>query len=143
MLRKIKEKNEKILKEDFKKALGGSIEVDVDWGFPVSRIQLKDFVEEEKLTTTVLITVDLLNEDSFSLTTHSFRVDEDGKQILGEPTTIDSGTINFISERIKLISGYLFTTREEEPKEKVEAEAQPEVEAEAQPETEVENSKEE
>ena len=125
MLKNIKTRNEKILKEYFEKALDGKAKVEVDWGFPISTVEI--FIETESTELTTKITFDML-EDRYKIRILSFRTDkipvQEGDEQLFEKVPdwgeIDSETINYFKDTIINISEQFFTTREqpkaEEPK---------------------------
>jgi hypothetical protein len=129
MLKNVKAKNEKIIKEHFEEVFGEGYVIEVKWGMPVCNI-MATFNKDGKKSIWNLI-FDMENSN-FELRTFSTKMVEGVEQ--PDWAQIDNQTINFIINRAAEISENLFFTRDvpEQPVPQAPAPQEPIIEAEAE-----------
>lgn len=118
MLSKIKAKNEEILQNHFQELFGDAYQIEVSWGFPFVVVNI--VLDNKEVKTITQVSIDMMQEAGFQLRILGAKKVYEPVQEGDEPiitlvpdwTSIDSNTINVISERIKLITEQFFTTRE-------------------------------
>lgn len=118
MLKDIKATNENIIKEHFSEIFGKNYTIECNWNFPVCILTIV-YEDEQKMSEWKIIT-DLTTQDfnleTFATKNEKVENSEDVK-VLPDKSSIDNKTINFIIERLSLISESFFTTRKVQPAE--------------------------
>lgn len=115
MLKDIKATNEKIIKEHFSEIFGENYNIECNWNFPVCVLTIV-YEDKQKMSEWKIIT-DLTTQDfnleTFATKNEKVENSEDVK-VLPDRSSIDNKIINFIIERLSLISENFFTTRKVE-----------------------------
>jgi len=121
MLKKVKEKNEILIKEHFEEVFGENYSFEVKWGIPVTLLTINFEKENNKSIWKLAFNME---DETYELSTFATKtVDE--KEV-ADWSTIDKATIEFIIKRTAEISEQLFVTRE------IPEQSQPETQGEAE-----------
>jgi len=107
MLKNVKQKNEKIIKEHFEEVFGDGYSIEVKWGMPISNVTAT--FDKEGRKTIWNLTFDMETE-AFDLKTFATKMVEDKEE--ADWAQIDRQTIEFIIKRAAEISENLFYTRD-------------------------------
>jgi len=110
MLDKIKEQYGKVYEDHFNHVFEGKFDVQCEWGFPVLALLISSKNVEVK--SHWRIAVDVTSQD-FTLSSKAYKVEEselelEDAALTPEWTSIDKTTLNFIVDRVVLISEQLF-----------------------------------
>lgn len=121
MLKKIKEKNEFLIKDHFEKVFGEDYNFEVNWGMPIVVLTITFEKEERKSIWKLGFNMD---DENYELSMLGIKT-EDEKEF-PDWSTIDKNTVDFIIKRTIEISEQLFITREapEQPQENPDHEAE-------------------
>lgn len=120
MLDKVKEQYGAVYEEHFNHVFEGRFDVKCEWGFPVLALLISSKNVEVK--SQWRIAVDVLSKD-FTLSSKAYRLELSRLELedelpVPEWTSIDKTTLDFIIERVVLISQKVFG--EQEPEENTE-----------------------
>ena len=124
MLKEIKIKNEEIIINHLEEVLGKEYDVQCNWGFPITQLEIH-FENDEKIIKWKM-GIDILNE-KYQTNTYSAKKDKDGNEIPDWADT-NSEIFDFLMKRITYISAQFFTTKPMEEEDKTEKDVENEIE---------------
>lgn len=125
MLKKVKEKNETLIREHFQEVFGENYDFEVKWGIPVTLLTI---TFEKETTKSIWKLAFNMEDETYELSTFATKMVEEKE--VPDWSTIDKNTIDFIIKRTAEISEQLFITREvpEQPQQEVNPEIEADIE---------------
>ena len=107
-IKQVKEKNEALIKKYLIQNLDGSFDIEVDWGMPMTRLNLSQKFEKPEQKFEIVLNMNYL-ESTYEISMKS--TNEKGEL---DWSTISSSTIKYFMDFISNISSQLFITNMQE-----------------------------